>query len=193
MEATSLRKALPWIGTHLIALAAGVWFFKPPAGTGQMGKTGEDPAAVEQPEHGSAGVAGKAPARATHDPSPASVHKLAWKALAYENLDRPERLAASKQILKPWIKEDWQAALDTVMKETPDDYQLLIHFDELIRNQPGAVWAVIESKRYGVSTVSLKARWLGALRGLDETKRREIAAGLPEAARKEIEEPIKGG
>ena len=195
MTPPTLRKALPWIGTHLLALAAGVWLFKPGAGASSTGKADAHPAAaaVAAADEQAAAPSRKAPPRPAHEASPASIHKLAWKALAYEGLDRPERLEASGLILKQWVKEDWQGALDTVMKETPDDYDLLVHFDEVFQREPAAVWSIIESKRYGVVTRSLKVRWMGSIGRLDEAARQEATASLPESVRKEIEDQFKGG
>ncbi|QJE94314.1 hypothetical protein [Luteolibacter luteus] len=195
MDSTKFRKALPWIATHAVALAAGIWFFRPDVEASTMGKA-DAPAAIASAGAGDADrakVSGKAPARPAHEGPQASVHRLAWKALAYEGLDRPERLKASTEILKQWIKEDWEAALDTVMKETPDDYELLVNFQDVFRREPAVMWSIIESKRYGVSTVSLKGRWLVAIRGLDEAKRGEVMDALPESGRKAVEEKVKDG
>ena len=151
------------------------------------------PVPLEEQGAGPAERSGTAPPRALREGPAAGVHRLAWKSLAYEGLDRPERLKASGLILQEWVKDDWQAALDTVMKETPDDYELLLHFDEVFRREAGEVWSLIESKRYGVSTQSLKARWLAKISSLDEAQRLEAMKGLPEEARKAIEERTKRG
>jgi hypothetical protein len=201
MEPTKLRKALPWIGTHLVALAAGMWLFRPDVGASPAANDGgkaQAAATAAAVEEGAApGAAGASRGRASlprpaHDgPPAASVHHLAWKALAYDGLDRPERLKASALILKEWIKEDWHAALDTVMKEPPDDYELLVHFEDVFRRDAGEVWSVIESKRYGVTTARLKGRWLGTIRQMEDEQRRKTVEGLPEEARKAIEESMK--
>ncbi|WP_367873947.1 hypothetical protein [Luteolibacter sp. Populi] len=195
MEPTKLRKALPWIGTHLLALAAGVWLFRPDAADSAAGNVEAEAVAATLEEQGAgpAERSGTGRPRTPREASAAGVHRLAWKSLAYEGLDRQERLKASGLILREWVKEDWQAALDTVMKETPDDYELLLHFDEVFRRDAGEVWSLIESKRYGVSSQSLKARWLVRISSLDETQRREAMEGLPAEAREAIEKREKQG
>lgn len=200
MEPMKLRKALPWIITHLLALAAGVWLFRPDAGASLDANAGGGDrtapgaaAAVEGVGRGATAASGKAPPRPAHEVPSASVHRLAWKALAADGLSRPERLKASAVILRQWVQEDWLAALDTVMKETPDDYELLIHFEDTFRRNPGELWSLIESKRYGVTTARLKNRWLGTIRNMEEQQRREVIEDLPETARKAIEGSMKEG
>ncbi|MEK7951579.1 hypothetical protein [Luteolibacter soli] len=132
----------------------------------------------------------------------ASVHLLAWKALASENLTRPERMKASRQLLQKWIKEDWHAALDTVMKETPDDFALLDEFAETFTREPAAIWQIIEQKPYGIATHALLGRWQSSLVNCDEATVRKLADTLPERGkqaaletlnRAKDNEPYSGG
>lgn len=194
MEPQKLHRSLGWIASHLVALVAGVLLFRSSedsstvADGGQTGSEGRAAAAEAGSGTGQASVSGQAPPRAASEGPPPSIHRLAWKALAYEGLDRPDRLKASAQILRQWVQEDWQGALDTVMKETPDDFELLVQFEDVFRRNAGEVWPLIESKRYGVSTLRLKQVWLGTVSRLNPEQRRKAMEGLPEAARKMIEE-----
>jgi hypothetical protein len=112
--------------------------------------------------------------------SKASVHLSAWKALASEGLTRPERMKASRLLLQQWIKEDWRSALDMVMKETPDDFELLDEFHFAFSREPEAVWQIIEQKRYGVLSQSLVSHWQSALVRCDAATIRKVAETLPE-------------
>lgn len=116
----------------------------------------------------------------TEQASKASVHLSAWKALASEGLTRPERLKASRLLLQRWIQEDWRSALDMVMKETPDDFELLEEFHTAFSREPEAVWQLIEQKRYGVLSQSLFDPWRSSLVKLDEPTVRKLADSLPE-------------
>jgi hypothetical protein len=181
------RKSLLWIGTHLVAVAAGVLLFRPEA---TASKDAEHAASAVVPalsaaESGTsqAPAAGKAPTRPSSGPT-ASVHQLAWKALAHDGLTRPERMKASAVILRQWIQEDWQSALDTVMKETPDDFSvLLVEFEDLCAREPADIWSLIESKRYGVTTVTLRNTWQDSLRRLSEEDLRRVTEKLPESGK----------
>lgn len=194
MDPKKFRRSLGWTASHLVALVAGVLLFRTagdrPAAmdSSQTGSDGRAAAAEAGSGTGQSSVSGKAPPRAASEGAPPSIHRLAWKALAYEGLDRPDRLKASAQILRQWVQEDWQGALDTVMKETPDDFELLVQFEDVFRRNAGEVWPLIESKRYGVSTLRLKQVWLGTVSRSNPEQRRKAMEGLPEAARKMIEE-----
>ena len=186
------RKSLLWIGTHLVALAAGVLLFRPDS---QASKDAENASSglvpalsAAEPGTSQAPASGKAPSRMTTAPT-ASVHQLAWKALAHDGLTRPERMKASTVILRQWIQEDWQSALDTVMKETPDDFSVLLaEFENLCAREPADIWSLIESKRYGVTTVTLKATWQNSLRRLSEEDLRRVTEKLPESGKAEVQQ-----
>ena len=109
-----------------------------------------------------------------------SVHLVAWKGLASEGLTRPERMKASSVILKEWIKNDWQSALDTVMSEPPDDFALLVEFQPAITGHPEEVWSIIEQRRYGILTKDLRGQWDSAVRKLDDASLEKLAPGLSE-------------
>ncbi len=190
---TTSRKRLLFIGTHLAALAAGILLFSPAGGiSGSAGKekgpAGDSPPAASESGSSHGTAATKAPARTNAGPG-ASVHLLAWKALAHDGLTRPERMKASAVILRQWIQEDWQAALDTVMKETPDDFALLSEFNGVFADKAVEMWSVIESKRYGLSTVTLRNFWQQSLRRLDEATLARIEKELPENARVGLRPP----
>ncbi len=121
----------------------------------------------------------------------ASVHLAAWKALASEGLSRPERMKASALLLQGWIKEDWRAALDVVMKETADDFALLDEFHDVFAREPEAVWQMIDEKRYGVLSQSLIGRWQSALVLRDEASVRKLAETLPERGKQAALESLK--
>jgi len=123
--------------------------------------------------------------------SKASVHLSAWKSLASEGLTRPERMKASHLLLQQWIKEDWRSALDMVMKETPDDFELLDEFHLVFSREPEAVWQLIEQKRYGVLSHSLLGRWQSALVLCDEATVRKLAETLPERGKQAALETLK--
>lgn len=191
---SSSRKPILLIGTHLAALVAGLLIFRPAStseGGNQQAKAhpanaADAASAASGAEQGSAAT--KAPARSNTGPGP-SVHLLAWKALAHDGLTRPERMKASAVILRQWVKEDWQAALDTVMKETPDDFALLSEFNGVFADKAVEMWSVIESKRYGLSTMNLRGAWLQALRRLDAEQLACIEKELPENAREGLRPP----
>lgn len=115
--------------------------------------------------------------------SKTGIHYAAWKSLAFEGLTRPERMKASRLLLQQWIKEDWRAALDMVMDETPDDFGLLDEFLPVFSREPEEVWQMIELKRYGVLSQSLVGRWQSALLRFDEATVRKLAESLPERGR----------
>jgi hypothetical protein len=127
----------------------------------------------------------------TGQASKASVHLSAWKALASEGLTRPERMKASRLLLQQWIKEDWRSALDMVMKETPDDFELLDEFHLVFSREPEAPWQIIERKRYGVLSHSLLGRWQSALELCDEATVRKLADALPEKGKQAALETLK--
>lgn len=168
------------IATHVAALCAGLLFWRSPSNP-------QKALEVAGRSKTSALEGGKAPfapgpsrpksvAEALAKPS---VHKSAWMALAYEGLPRPERMKASALVLKGWIREDWRAALDTVMRETPDDFDLLDEFQDTFVREPEAVWQLIEEKRYGVLTKSVRDRWMTAIGRQDTTTLRALIDRLP--------------
>lgn len=108
-----------------------------------------------------------------------SVHQKAWKLLAYDKLPRPERLKAGAVILRQWIRDDWQAALETVMHETPDDFVLLEEFHDVFVREPEAVWSLIEKQPYGVMTCKIRDHWLIALGREDPATLLQLAEKLP--------------
>jgi predicted TIM-barrel fold metal-dependent hydrolase len=113
---------------------------------------------------------------------------VAWKALAAEELTRRERMKASAELLREWIKDDWQGALDTMMKETPDDFALLVEFQPCFASHAEDVWTLIETKRYGILTKYLRNQWVSAILRLDEDRIRQLAATLPEPGKKAVQE-----
>ena len=100
-------------------------------------------------------------------------------------------MKASALLLQGWIKDDWRAALDTVMKETPDDFALLNEFHDVFAREPEAVWQMIEEKRYGVLSQSLIGRWQSALLTRDETSVRKLAETLPERGKQAALDTLK--
>lgn len=189
------RKGLLLFGTHVVALAVGVLLFRPTGSSRNTDREGQgtgggSTALVAEPGLGHGDAATKAPARAHDGPASSSVHVLAWKALADDGLNRPERLKASAVILRQWIKEDWHAALDAVMNETPDDFSLLLgEFDTVFADKAAEVWPIIESKRYGVMSVNLRHAWQKRLLRLDAAELDCVEKQLPEKAREGLRPP----
>lgn len=172
------------VATHLAALVLGLVLFRaftPAAPNNPDTSASATPAAARS-------SASETPAQApssrtkprTKEASKNSVHLAAWKSLASQGLTRPERMKASARLLQGWIQEDWQTALDVVMKETPDDFALLDEFSDVFTGEPEAVWQIIEQKRYGVLSHTLLGRWQSALVNRDEAFVRSFAETLPE-------------
>jgi hypothetical protein len=132
-------------------------------------------------QHATEGAPLRFPSRApgSREISQSQLFRTSWAALAHEELSRPERLQVSREILRRWIREDWQEALNAVMKETPDDFELLEEFHDLFRTKPAAVWAIIERKPYGVLTHHLRSQWMLALATASEESLAELQAQLP--------------
>ncbi|WP_035614077.1 hypothetical protein [Haloferula sp. BvORR071] len=170
-------------GSHLLALVIGILIFRRevPAAPAATAKA-ETPAAAASPSHPSNSAAPTSGTPHVRAPlrSQASVHQVAWRALADQDLTRPERMKASAVILREWIASDWEAALDTVMQETPDDFELLGEFHDLFAREPEEIWPLIESKRYGVLSKSLLGHWQKSLARRDEASLRQLAESLPE-------------
>ena len=174
------------IVSHVAAVLLGLLLFRSVRPAGQASEASspapapkaqvQETAPVESP---TASSSAKAKVR-TEQASKASVHLSAWKALASEGLTRPERMKASRLLLQQWIKEDWRPALDMVMKETPDDFDLLDEFHLTFSREPEAIWQIIEQKRYGVLSQTLLGRWQSALVNCDEATVRKLAETLPE-------------
>lgn len=171
------------IATHLAAMVLGLVLFR-----------AFTPAAPNNPDTSSSAKAAATQSSASEIPTPAplsrskprtketsknSVHLAAWKSLASQGLTRPERMKASALLLQGWIQEDWQTALDVVMKETPDDFALLDEFSDVFTREPEALWQIIEQKRYGVLSHTLLGRWQSALANRDEAFVRSFAETLP--------------
>lgn len=172
------------VATHLAALVLGLVLFRAftPAASNSPGNSASaTPAAtgISASETPTPSPSSRAKPR-TKEPSKNSVHLAAWKSLASQGLTRPERMKASALLLQGWIQEDWQTALDVVMKETPDDFALLDEFHEVFTREPEAVWQIIEQKRYGVLSHTLLGRWQSALANRDEAFVRSFAETLPE-------------
>jgi hypothetical protein len=177
-----MKSAPVLVVSHLAALAIGWLWLKPgtaggsPPPPSQGAATPPAPALVEE----AASPASPPPLRSRL--SPASSHRAAWQALAAEKLSRPERLGASRVILKQWIADDWQTALDVVMQETPDDFELLGAFQETFQRDPAALWQIIEQKRYGVLTRHLRWPWVTAAFKLEKEDPVRFAA-MPQSAK----------
>jgi len=181
--------------SHLLALLLGLLLFRsfsPAAASAAVAEsTGKSPAT--ETTDPTASPAAKDKRTRSETSSKTSVHRIAWKLLAAEGLTRPERMKASAEILEGWIRDDWQAALDTVMKEPPDDFALLEEFHEFFVREPDAVWKLIEEKRYGVLSATLRGHWQAALGECDEAVIRQVAATLPEPGRQAALEAIGPG
>ncbi|HEY1123671.1 MAG TPA: hypothetical protein VGE67_18790 [Haloferula sp.] len=182
--------------SHVAAVLLGLLLFRsiqpaaPASNTSSQAAAAEAPAPPQETAIDSPAGSNKIKVR-TEQASKASVHLSAWKALASEGLTRPERLKASRLLLQQWIKEDWRSALDMVMKETPDDFELLEEFHIAFSREPEAVWQMIEQKRYGVLSQSLFDPWRSSLVNLDEPTVRKLAEGLPERAKQAALETLK--
>lgn len=181
--------------SHVAAVLLGLLLFRSVRPAAQVTDTSsqapaEAPAQPQEVHTDSPAASNKIKVR-TEQASKASVHLSAWKALASEGLTRPERLKASRLLLQRWIQEDWRSALDMVMKETPDDFELLEEFHTAFSREPEAVWQLIEQKRYGVLSQSLFDRWRSSLAKLDEPTVRKLAEGLPEKAKQAALETLK--
>lgn len=176
--------------SHAAALVAGLLLFRSfaPAGheTTASTKSAAPPTAARE-----AATHSSRPRVRTEQAPKTSVHLAAWKALASQGLARPERMKASALLLRGWIKEDWRAALDVVMKETPDDFALLNEFFDVFAREPEAVWQIIEEKRYGVLSQSLIGRWQSMLVLRDEASVRKLAETLPERGKQAALETLK--
>lgn len=177
------QRTLLLIATHLAALAIGIVLFRgSPKDTGIAPNSGAPSATANAANEPAAAIA-PAATRPTRKTTPApknSVHLIAWKALAEEGLTRPERMKASAEILRQWIKDDWQSALDTVMSEPPDDFALLVEFQTVIAKHPEEVWSLIEQRRYGIVSKDLRNQWNSAVRKLDDAALAQLAASLSE-------------
>lgn len=183
------------IATHTFLFGAGILIFE----TFQSGKARalpEPAAALEKsatpPREADDDVKSDATRRTNSSRSPeaardsTAAYRRAWKDLAYEKLTRPERMAASRDILRQWIGKDWQEALDVVMKETPDDFALLDEFRDQFAREPKAMWALIEDKRYGVLTYHVHAQWRQAIFPLDLHSLSTLLQDAPAAMAVEI-------
>lgn len=172
------------VATHLAALVLGLVLFRafsPAAPNNPDSAASAKPAATGSPASETPAPAPSSRTKPrTKEASKNSVHLAAWKSLASQGLTRPERMKASALLLQGWIQEDWQTALDVVMKETPDDFALLDEFGDVFTREPEAVWQIIEQKRYGVLSQALLGRWQSALVNRDEAFVRSFAETLPE-------------
>jgi hypothetical protein len=173
-----LHRPLLLVFTHGAALALGLVLFKSFAASGGSATAAvvsrEDPAGEVETSPAESS-ASRNHARPRENGVKRPVYASAWKSLAYENLPRPERMKASAVILRDWIREDWHAALDTVMRETPDDFVLLDEFHTTFAREPEAVSRLIQEKRYGVLTKMLLDHWTQALSSQDEATLRRLA------------------
>ena len=97
-------------------------------------------------------------------------------------------MKASAELLREWIEDDWQGALDTMMKETPDDFALLMEFQPCFASHAEDVWTLIETKRYGILTKDLRNQWVSAIQRLDEDRIHQLATTLPEPGKKAVQE-----
>lgn len=170
------------VATHLAALVLGLLLFRalsPADPNNPDTAASANPAAARSPASETPDSSSRTKPR-IKEASKNSVHLAAWKSLASQGLTRPERMKASALLLQGWIQEDWQTALDVVMKETPDDFALLDEFHEVFSREPEAVWGMIEEKRYGVLSHTLLGRWQSALANRDEAFVRKFAETLPE-------------
>lgn len=178
------QRTLLLIATHLAALAIGILLFRgSPKNPGVAPDSGVASATANAASESAAAAPAPAASRPSRKATPApknSVHLVAWKALASEGLTRPERMKASAEILREWIKDDWQSALDTVMSEPPDDFTLLFEFQGVIAKHPEEVWSLIEQRRYGIVSKDLRNQWDTAIRNLDDATLGQLATSLSE-------------